>query len=137
MKIKIENTPLYIVPAGEYHIVFSKIAEKTDPDTGQPYLRITWDVLYPNTQYYQYRLAKNYTIEGGSSSELMSDLFNIFGEDLDHLVDGTGRLDTDKLIGETADCFVYTVQNSKYNHPFSVVSRLLPSGTFEFNQKHR
>ena len=135
MKIELENIPLYTVPAGKYHVVFSKIAEKVDPSTGQTTLRITWDVLWPNKSYYQYKLAKNYTFEDASRTELIADLVRIFGDDLACLKDEAGKLETDKLIDQEADAVVETIKNAKYANPLSVVSRLLPSGTFEFSEK--
>ena len=135
MKIELENIPLYTVPAGKYHVVFSKLIEKVDPSTGQTTLRITWDVLWPNKNYYQYKIAKNYPFEEGSSTELIADLVRIFGDDLACLKDETGKLDTDKLIDQEADAVVETIKNAKYANPLSVVSRLLPSGTFQFSEK--
>jgi hypothetical protein len=135
MKIELENITSYTVPAGKYHVVFSRIAEKVDPSTGQTTLRITWDVLWPNKNYYQYKLAKNYPFEEGSSTELIADLVKIFGDDLACLKDENGKLDTDKLIDQAADAVVETIKNAKYTNPLSVVSRLLPSGTFEFTEK--
>jgi len=135
MKIELENITSYTVPAGKYHVVFSKIAEKVDPSTGQTTLRITWDVLWPNKSYYQYKLAKNYPLEDASRTELIADLVRIFGDDLACLKDDDGKLDTDKLIDQEADAVVETIKNAKYANPLSVVSRLLPSGTFKFSEK--
>ena len=135
MKIELENIKSYTVPAGKYHVVFSKLIEKVDPSTGQTTLRITWDVLWPNKNYYQYKIAKNYTFEDGSSTELIADLVRIFGDDLACLKDEAGKLDTDKLIDQEADAVVETIKNAKYANPLSVVSRLLPSGTFQFSEK--
>ena len=135
MKIELENIPLYTVPAGKYHVVFSKLTEKVDPQTGKLTLRITWDVLWPNKSYYQYKLAKNYPFEDGSSPELVADLVRIFGDDIACLKDEAGKLDTDKLIDQEADAIVETIKNAKYANPLSVVSRLLPSGTFQFSEK--
>ena len=135
MKIELENIPLYTVPAGKYHVIFSKLTEKIDTQTGETTLRITWDVLWPNKSYYQYKLAKNYSFEEGSSTELIADLVRIFGDDLASLKDEAGKLDTDKLIDQEADAIVETIKNAKYANPLSVVSRLLPSGTFQFSEK--
>jgi len=135
MKVELENITSYTVPAGKYHVVFSKITEKVDPSTGQTTLRITWDVLWPNKKYYQYKLAKNYTFEEGSSTELIADLVRIFGDDLACLKDEDGKLDTDKLIDQEADALVETIKNAKYANPLSVVSALFPSGTFQFTEK--
>ena len=135
MKIELENITSYTVPAGKYHVVFSKLTEKVDPQTGQTTLRITWDVLWPNKSYYQYKLAKNYPLEEGSSTELIADLVKIFGDDLACLKDADGKLDTDKLIDQEADAVVETIKNAKYANPLSVVSALYPSGTFKFTEK--
>lgn len=135
MKIELENIPLYTVPAGKYHVIFSKLTEKIDTQTGETTLRITWDVLWPNKSYYQYKLAKNYSFEEGSSTELIADLVRIFGDDLASLKDEAGKLDTDKLIDQEADAIVETIKNAKHDNPFSVVSKLLPCGTFKFREK--
>ena len=135
MKIELENITSYTVPAGKYHVVFSRIAEKVDPSTGQTTLRITWDVLWPNKSYYQYKLAKNYPLEDASRTELIADLVRIFGDDLACLKDDDGKLDTDKLIDQEADAVVETIKNAKYANPLSVVSALYPSGTFKFSEK--
>ena len=121
----------YKPPAGNYRVIFSGFREHKSKNTGNPKIRVTWDILYPVDHRFQYKVWKDYPLESGVTKQLKKDLRRIFGSDLSEFEDANGLLDIDKLLGKEADAEVVHKLTNEYEGPLVVVKALYPPGKFK------
>jgi hypothetical protein len=121
----------YKPPAGNYRVIFSGFREDKSKKTGNPKIRVTWDILYPVDHRFQYKVWKDYPLESGITKQLKKDLRRIFGSDISEFEDATGLLDIDKLLGKEADAEVVHKFTNEYEDPLVVVKTLYPAGKFK------
>ena len=126
-----EREVSYKPPAGNYRVIFSGFREQKSKNTGNPKIRVTWDILYPVDHRFQYKVWKDYPLESGITKQLKKDLRRIFGSDLSEFEDATGLLDIDKLLGKEADATVVHKFTNEYEDPLVVVKTLYPAGKFK------
>jgi hypothetical protein len=121
----------YKPPEGNYQVAFCQCREIKGKKIDNMKIRITWDILYPVDHRFQYKVWKDYPLEGVIAKQLKSDLRRIFGDDLSEFVDSSGAIDTDKLLGEKADATVVYKFTNEYEDPLVVVKTLYPAGKFK------
>ena len=121
----------YKPPAGDCRVIFSGFREHKSKNTGNPKIRVTWDILYPVDHHFQYKVCKDYPLESGVTKQLKKDLRRIFGSDLSGFEDANGLLDIDKLLGKEADAEVVHKLTNEYEGPLVVVKALYPPGKFK------
>jgi hypothetical protein len=121
----------YKPPKGNYQVAFCQCREIKGKKIDNMKIRVTWDVLYPVDHRFQYKVWKDYPLEGVIAKQLKSDLRRIFGDDLSEFVDSSGSIDTDKLLGEKADATVVHKFTNEYEDPLVVVKTLYPAGKFK------
>ena len=121
----------YKPPEGNYQVAFCQCREIKGKKIDNMKIRITWDILYPVDHRFQYKVWKDYPLEGAIAKQLKSDLRRIFGDDLSEFVDSSGAIDTDKLLGEKADATVVYKFTNEYEDPLVVVKTLYPAGKFK------
>ncbi len=121
----------YKPPEGNYQVAFCQCREIKAKKSDNVKIRVTWDVVYPIDQKFQYKVWKDYPLEGVIAKQLKSDLRRIFGDDLSEFVDSSGAIDTDKLLGKKADATVVHKFTNEYEDPLVVVKTLYSAGKFK------
>lgn len=129
-----ERTVSYKPAEGNYRVVFSYFKNIKGTKTKKPKIRVFWDILFPDDQEFRYRVWKDYLTLDGASKSLKNDLKKIFGEDLSMFNDASGDLDTDNLLGKEAEAKIGKKFTNEYNEPLTVVEKLHPVGTFNFEE---
>ena len=121
----------YRPPEGKYRLVFTgcKVIKGKKADSKK--VRVTWDVLCPADENFQYRVWKDYFIEDGIPKYLKADLIRIFGRDLGEFEDDEGLFDVDKLMGKEADAVIVHKYTDEYEDPLVQVKSLYPPGSFK------
>jgi hypothetical protein len=121
----------YKTPEGKYRLVFVRYKTIKGKKAGSKKVRVTWDVLYPADENFQYRVLKDYFIEDGIAKHLKTDLVRIFGRDLGEFDDNEGIFDVDKLMGKEADAVIVHKYTDEYKDPLVQVKSFYPPGSFK------